>query len=184
MKRRVLSREERQLWELVTRQVMPLGRRRPPEPEPVEPAAPLPVPESARVAPRAPAPPARPPSVPPIAPLEPGLLRKLRRGSRPTDGVLDLHGMTQAEAHGALRAFLVRMQAQGASIVVVITGKGGASPDHDPLHGERGVLRRMVPHWLRMPDMRPLVLGFETAGPRHGGSGSLYVRLRRAGPSF
>ncbi|HEX5866107.1 MAG TPA: Smr/MutS family protein, partial [Beijerinckiaceae bacterium] len=49
---------------------------------------------------------------------------------------------------------------------------------------ERGVLRRVVPHWLRLPDLRPLVVGFEEAAVRHGGAGALYVRLRRArGPS-
>jgi DNA-nicking Smr family endonuclease len=37
----------------------------------------------------------------------------------------------------------------------------------------------MVPHWLRMADMRPMVLGFEDAALGHGGSGALYVRLRR-----
>jgi DNA-nicking Smr family endonuclease len=31
-----------------------------------------------------------------------------------------------------------------------------------------------------MPELRPLVLGFEEALPQHGGSGALYVRLRRA----
>ena len=47
---------------------------------------------------------------------------------------------------------------------------------------ERGVLRRLVPHWLRLPDLRPLVLGFEEAGAAHGGAGALYVRLRRPRP--
>jgi DNA-nicking Smr family endonuclease len=37
----------------------------------------------------------------------------------------------------------------------------------------------MVPHWLRLAELRPLVLGFEEAEQRHGGSGALYVRLRR-----
>ncbi len=35
------------------------------------------------------------------------------------------------------------------------------------------------PHWLREPDLRSIVLGFEEAGRAHGGSGALYVRLRR-----
>ena len=41
------------------------------------------------------------------------------------------------------------------------------------------MLRRLVPHWLREPDLRSTVLGFEEAGPGHGGAGALYVRLRR-----
>jgi DNA-nicking Smr family endonuclease len=63
-------------------------------------------------------------------------------------------------------------------VVLVVTGKGGA-PSGDALFEERGVLRRVVPHWLRLPDLRPLVLGFEEAAGHHGGSGALYVRLRR-----
>ena len=43
------------------------------------------------------------------------------------------------------------------------------------------MLRRVVPHWLAGPDLRSVVLGFEAAGPRHGGAGALYVRLRRPG---
>jgi DNA-nicking Smr family endonuclease len=46
---------------------------------------------------------------------------------------------------------------------------------------ERGILRRMVPTWLAAPDMRAVVIGFDEAGPGHGGAGALYVRLRRAG---
>jgi DNA-nicking Smr family endonuclease len=38
----------------------------------------------------------------------------------------------------------------------------------------------MVPQWLALPELRGLVLGFEEAGPRQGGGGALYVRLRRA----
>jgi DNA-nicking Smr family endonuclease len=41
------------------------------------------------------------------------------------------------------------------------------------------VLRRQVPHWLRGPDLRDIVLGFEEAHVTHGGEGALYVRLKR-----
>ena len=44
----------------------------------------------------------------------------------------------------------------------------------------RGVLKRMVPHWLRLPELRGIVIGFESASVRHGGEGALYVRLRRS----
>jgi DNA-nicking Smr family endonuclease len=30
-----------------------------------------------------------------------------------------------------------------------------------------------------MPDLRPVVMGFEQAAPHQGGSGALYVRLRK-----
>ena len=50
--------------------------------------------------------------------------------------------------------------------------------DRDPF-AERGVLRRLVPQWLRATDLRALVVGFEPAHVGHGGEGALYVRLRR-----
>ena len=46
--------------------------------------------------------------------------------------------------------------------------------------GGRGVLKRMVPLWLRLPEFRGLILGFESAAIGHGGEGALYVSLRKA----
>jgi DNA-nicking Smr family endonuclease len=124
--------------------------------------------------------PREPPAPPPLAPLERRLKRDLARGRAEIDGVLDLHGMTQAEAHSALLGFLAQARAQGFRLVIVITGKGGRGRVDDPSwYGEAGVLRRVVPHWLREPELRATVLGFEEAGPGHGGAGALYVRLRR-----
>jgi len=124
--------------------------------------------------------PRRPAGPPPLAPLERRLKRDLARGRAVVDSVLDLHGLTQAEAHHALRGFLFQAQIQDFRLVIVITGKGArpGRDDADWFH-ETGVLRRLVPHWLREPDLRSTVLGFEEAGPGHGGAGALYVRLRR-----
>ena len=174
---RALSSEERRLWAHVARGVAPMkGGSFPPDP-----AEPGPVPS---VAPPPSPSPAPKPALPQLAPLERRTLLALRRGKRAVDAVIDLHGMRQAEAHGTLLAFLRRSQAAGHAVVLVITGKGGAGSGGGPFE-ERGVLRRMVPHWLRLPDLRSLVLGFDEASPQHGGSGALYVRLRRrrsAGP--
>jgi DNA-nicking Smr family endonuclease len=173
---RRLSDEEIALWTEVARSVK---RRR---------GAVLPTPSKPVVAEPPPAPPpmrgeapaSRPakPAAPPLAPIDRRLKRKLRRGQGEIDGAIDLHGLTQAEAHQALRGFLRHSQAQGARLVIVVTGKGG--PLDDEARQERGVLRRVTPHWLREPDLRSIVLGFEEAGRAHGGSGALYVRLRRA----
>jgi DNA-nicking Smr family endonuclease len=114
---------------------------------------------------------------PPLAPIERRLKRELQRGRAAIDAALDLHGLTQAEAHHALRGFLRHSQARGARLVIVVTGKG--SPDEGQWPNERGVLKRLTPQWLREPDLRSVVLGFEEAGRAHGGSGALYVRLRR-----
>ena len=116
------------------------------------------------------------PSPPPLAPLGRRERSRLAKGRREIDARLDLHGMTQARAHRTLIAFLQRAHGDGATFVLVITGKGRASASE----GERGVLRRQVPLWLGLPDLRSLVVGFEEAHIGHGGEGALYVRLRRA----
>lgn len=175
---KVLTAADIALWREVARSVKPLPGRAPmqPEAEPLTPAqlvqepAPAPMPRSAPLAQSKPAP-------PPLAPLERRLRTQLRRGQQSVEAVIDLHGMRQDEAHLALRSFLRREQGRGTKLVLIVTGKGAAG---DSLFGEeRGVLRRMVPHWLRLPDLRPLVVGFEEAEQRHGGSGALYIRLRR-----
>jgi DNA-nicking Smr family endonuclease len=175
-RRRGLSAEERRLWAQVARGVTPLrGHSYPPKPDPEPaPAASSPGEEP----PSRPPPPRARPQAPPLAPVERKILVGLRRGTRAVDGVIDLHGMRQSEAHDVLMGFLRRSQAAGHGAVLVITGKGGAASGRAPFE-ERGVLRRVVPHWLRLADLRSLVLGFEEASPQHGGSGALYVRLRR-----
>ena len=93
--------------------------------------------------------------------------------------MLDLHGMTQAQAHVALHRFLVGAQRQGSRLVMVVTGKGARERGRRVDAAEPGVLRRAVPFWLRDGTMRAIVIGFEEAAQGHGGAGALYVRLRR-----
>ena len=174
---RRLSDDEIALWTEVARGV---ERRRgaalptPSNPRAGEPAA-APAPAAAEAPP---SPPSKRPA-PPLATIERRLKRDLSRGRGAIDAALDLHGLTQAEAHQALRGFLRHSQARGARLVIVVTGKGGPLGETGPWTSERGVLRRLVPHWLRETDLRSVVLGFEEAGRAHGGSGALYVRLRR-----
>ncbi len=174
---RRLSDEEIALWTEVARSVS--RRRGASLPTPSKPSTPRPPPAPpAAAAFGAEAKPARSRALP-LAPIERRLKRELARGRGAIDGALDLHGMNQAEAHQALRGFLRHSQARGARLVIVVTGKGGPLDEPAPLGQERGVLRRLAPHWLREPDLRQVVLGFEEAGRAHGGSGALYVRLRR-----
>ncbi|MGY3236919.1 MULTISPECIES: Smr/MutS family protein [unclassified Bradyrhizobium] len=178
-RRRVLTEEDRELWELVARQVKPLRKHRATklhaapraEPSPVSPAA------KPALSPRlSAAPPAlRPskPAMPPLAPLGKRERTKLSRGRSEIEARLDLHGMTQMRAHRALTGFLHRAHHDGLTFVLVITGKGRSG-------GESGVLRRQVPEWLSLPEFRAFVVGFEEAAIGHGGEGALYVRIRRA----
>ena len=114
----------------------------------------------------------------PLAPFDRRLKQRVARGRDAIDARIDLHGMTQREAHAALLRFLRQAQADAAKVALVVTGKGAGKSAHDP--SERGVLRRQVPMWLALPEFRHFVVGFDEAHPSHGGQGALYVRLRRA----
>ena len=100
---------------------------------------------------------------------------RLKRGKHPVEARLDLHGMTQNEAHRALAGFIRDARAAGKRCVLVITGRGSGK---EPKGG--GVLKSAVPRWLDEPEFRPHLLAIATAQPRDGGTGALYVMLRRA----
>ncbi|MDF2116943.1 Smr/MutS family protein [Roseiarcaceae bacterium H3SJ34-1] len=186
--KRLLARHEIELWNLVTRHVKPFREAKPVEPPPAEeaklPAVPPPPGKMERPAKKGqlikankPVPVPPPPA---LAPLERRMRQRLTRGRLPIDATLDLHGMHQAVAHAELVSFLHRAQAAGARVVLVITGKGLTKQSSDGGEWrEPGVLRRNTPHWLRSPQLRSVVVGFEEASVRHGGAGALYVRLRR-----
>jgi DNA-nicking Smr family endonuclease len=177
-RKRALSEDDRALWEMVAKHVKPL-KKKPRVPKlhpPMSAAEPAPVPPTVTSRPIAPVQVAKPikPAMPPLVPLGRRERSRLSRGRSEIDARLDLHGMTQSRAHQALHLFLQRAHNEGHAFVLIITGKGVAGDS------ERGVLRRQVPHWLSLPEFRSLVVGFEEANIGHGGSGALYVRIRRA----
>jgi DNA-nicking Smr family endonuclease len=90
------------------------------------------------------------------------------------DATIDLHGLTQAEAHRRLPHFLARAAARGARLVLVITGKGKAD-------GLRGVLKSRFLDWIEEEPMRDLIARAAPAKPRDGGAGAFYVFLKRKG---
>ncbi|WP_182087199.1 Smr/MutS family protein [Aureimonas sp. ME7] len=178
-RRRDLSGEEKRLWASVARSAVPLhGKTMPePPPEPVpapEPAVPLskPIPSlpttsAARAGQRA-----VPSTAPALHPIERPTRRKIGKGRIELEDRIDLHGQTEAIAHGALLFFLRRAQTSQFRHVLVITGRGAS-------FGSTGSLRRALPHWFSTPEFRALVSGFEQAERGHGGEGAFYVRVRR-----
>lgn len=132
-----------------------------------------------------PPPPALRTKAPPLADFDRRKARQIASGKVEIDGRIDLHGMTQSEAHSTLVAYLHAAYAKGRRVVLVITGKGDDADDgHELLYERmarrgRGVLRRTVPQWLQEPELRAVVSSFTTASVRHGGSGALYVHLRK-----
>ncbi len=107
---------------------------------------------------------------------------RLRKGKSAPEARLDLHGMTAAQAHGALRGFIRSSHARGLRLVLVITGKGNTSREEIGIMPSRaGVLRHALPQWLGAPDMHPMILQISAAHIRHGGGGAYYVYLKRKG---
>lgn len=96
-------------------------------------------------------------------------LRKLRRGHWVVQGHLDLHGMTQPEAHAALGKFLRASVRYARRCVRIVHGKGLGSKNREP------VLKGKVRAWLLQ---REEVLAFCEAPAAQGGSGAVLVLLR------
>lgn len=177
-RRRTVTPDEARIWRAVVQDVAPLpGKGVMAEDE----AATVPAPEP----PARPVPPLfRPEPAPPPRPnrplpdlragVTPGLDRRsadrMKKGEMVIDAALDLHGMTQDAAHGALLSFVARAYETGRRCLLVITGKGKQGP---------GVLRAQVPRWLNQSPLRERILGFSQARPQHGGDGAFYVLVKR-----
>lgn len=172
--------EESALWALAMRgtRLLPGRMLPPPTPDAGAPARdpsrspPQPVVAAAAAAPARPAGAARSTRLDPTRPIDIDRRTwdRLRRGELPIATRLDLHGLTQTQAHERLQRFLVRARRDGARCVLVITGRGSAAG---------GVLRSMTPRWLDEPPLRDHIVAFAQASPTHGGAGALYVLLRR-----
>lgn len=96
--------------------------------------------------------------------------KKLRRGEFSLEAELDLHGKTVEEARSAIASFLLRCKQQGLRCIRVIHGKGHGSFNKQP------ILKSHVNHWLRQRDE---VLAFCSARPADGGTGAVYVLLKK-----
>ncbi len=108
--------------------------------------------------------------------------QRLAQGKLPIDARLDLHGRTLAEAHGAVRAFILQEYARGSRCVLVITGKGEREAAGPWYESPRGGIRRHLRGWLADADLANLTLALTPARPNHGGEGAFYILLRRQRP--
>ena len=101
--------------------------------------------------------------------------RKLSRGIVAPDFTLDLHGATLDAAHGRLEQGLTLALAQGARVVLLVTGRDRPS---ETRHG-RGVIRRKFMDWLAAGPHASRIAAIRPAHPRHGGGGAVYIVLKR-----
>jgi DNA-nicking Smr family endonuclease len=105
--------------------------------------------------------------------LDPRLVTRLRRGEFAVQAHIDLHGMIQADAKLALEEFILGSVRKGLRTVLVVHGRGLRSPGGTP------VLKHAAAQWLSHGHMGGYVLAFATARPADGGTGAMYVLLRR-----
>jgi DNA-nicking Smr family endonuclease len=105
--------------------------------------------------------------------LDSKIFQQLKAGSLSAEGHLDLHGQNADQALDSLLFFMRESYLAGRRMVLVITGRGKNSPRG------LGILRQELQTWLTREPLRRIVLAFCTAQPREGGTGAVYVLLRK-----
>ncbi|MCP1468357.1 DNA-nicking Smr family endonuclease [Sphingobium sp. OAS761] len=176
MVRRLLSNEERALWNALTRSVRPLRA----QPISAPPLASPPM-QAPREKGLTTAQPARPVEAAPRMPtpvLDNSWEKHIRGGNIIPDMSVDLHGHTLSAAHVRLNQVLGAALSRDARVLLVVTGKprktGGMGAD-----ARRGAIRREIGHWLETSPHADRIASVRVAHPRHGGDGALYLILRR-----
>jgi DNA-nicking Smr family endonuclease len=179
--RRSLSRDEAALWARVAGTVKPIAGK-------VVPPAPAPATGAVRIVQRSLTPPT------PTAPLRgrgsedlrtrPHTLdanwdRKLAHGLVAPDFTLDLHGHSLDAAHTRLDHGLSLALAQGARLVLLITGRQRPSDGNSGRGERRGAIRAKFLDWLALGSHGSQIAAIRPAHPRHGGAGAVYLILRR-----
>ena len=96
------------------------------------------------------------------------MIRNLRKGQYNAEAVLDLHGKTIEEAREILGHFLLNCQRKGIRHVIIIHGKGRSH--------SKPIIKNKLNHWLCQTEH---VLAFCSATAQDGGTGALYILLRR-----
>jgi DNA-nicking Smr family endonuclease len=171
---RGLTQTDRATWAVYVRHIAPLAGNEhpelPPKPEPAPPAVAV-----VQAAPQSsPLPQLRQRLAPLVVDRQPGGLdnstwNRFRAGKLAATRTLDLHGRTAQRAFHALQDFLHRAAMDRQRCVEVITGRGSGP--------EGGVIRRELPLWLNLAELRPLVLA--AAYPHPANTGAVRLLLRR-----
>jgi DNA-nicking Smr family endonuclease len=192
---RPLSPEEAELWRRVAATVRPIRGRRDPAPGGKVAEQGFDGDGAAKAKPPASGPPSTPRSLGSLAaapaedrkatrPIHARTLdgtwdRKLSGGIVQPDFTLDLHGHTLDSAHARLDHGLMQAAAQGARVLLLITGKPRPSDDHAGRGSRRGAIRAKVLDWLALGSHASKIAAVRPAHPRHGGTGALYIVLKR-----
>lgn len=113
------------------------------------------------------------------ADIDANTLQRFKREKLGVEATLDLHGFCADDAYQAVKNFIISSFNQKLRAVLIITGKGLSCDDED-IFAQKGVLKQLVPEWLKTDDLSPLILTYIHPSPKLGGTGALYILLRRA----
>lgn len=104
--------------------------------------------------------------------IQHGVFRKLRQGAYPVDAMLDLHQLTVEEARREVFTFIHECMKHDVRSALINHGKGGRHPDRPA-----AMIKSYVAKWL---PLFPEVMAFHSAQGFHGGTGAVYVLLRKS----
>lgn len=104
--------------------------------------------------------------------------KQIKRGALVPEMTIDLHGHSLSAAHVRLDQALAAARAHDVRILLVVTGKPRPARENGAV-GQRGAIRAEIGHWLDSSPHADAIASVRPAHPRHGGSGALYIILRR-----
>ncbi len=102
-----------------------------------------------------------------------GVFRRLKQGRYESEARLDLHRLTAAAAREEMFEFIEESYKLGLRTVLIIHGKGQTNAEKE----RSSILKGCTDRWLRELDV---VQAFNSAQPQHGGTGAVYVLLRKS----
>ena len=112
------------------------------------------------------------------ADIDANTMRRFKREEFAVEASLDLHGYTEERAYNAVCKFVTQAYLSGKRCILIVTGKGLQHHDED-IFAPKGVLKERVPQWLGQDNLKQLILSYIHPSPKLGGSGALYILLRR-----
>jgi DNA-nicking Smr family endonuclease len=103
--------------------------------------------------------------------------RRITKGGIVPDISVDLHGSGLNSAYARLDGALEQAIAQRMRVILLVTGKARS---HDRASGQgRGAIASVVRDWLASSRHATSISAVRGAHPRHGGTGALYIVLKR-----
>jgi len=104
-----------------------------------------------------------------ISGIQPNVFKNLKQAKYKFDYHLDLHRMSVSQARNAVFQLISSAEVEDLRCFLITHGKGERSK-------QPAKLKSYVNHWMKQIDQ---VVAFHSAQPHHGGTGSIYVLLKK-----